>query len=215
MRVFLLFCWVFCLCFCSYRVVFGQQAEDDGSNVPKFKMTKWAKPADCQQKGTKFETGYVNVGQNANIELAVFFQKADASWIKKTYQRTGAGYVQINLTDCSFTGNHYGYVCEVGTNCQFPTEAEVATMHNNSSQIPRFKIIKRSKKDDCNGVNFEEGYVYSPSGKAVEVAIYMEKKDGTWRKKHYVYYGTGNLTLGITDCDLTGNYKATVQYIEQ
>ncbi len=194
----------------------AQTEEDNNSNSPKFKMTKWSKPVDCQQKGSKFETGYVDISQsNSNVEVAIFFQKTDGTWVKKTFQRTGSGYIQINVTDCDFTGNHYGYVCESGEACKFPTESEVSAMHAKSPQLPRFKVTKRSKKDDCNGVNFEDGYVYSPSGKTVEVSIYMEKKDGTWRKKHYLYYGTGNISLGIADCDLTGNYKATVQYIEQ
>lgn len=206
---------LFLLCNFCFSLL-AQQTEEEGNaaNSPKFKMTKWAKPAECQNKGSKFETGYVNVTKQGNVEIALFFQKSDGTWVKKLYQRAGTGYVQINVTDCDFTGNHYGYVCE-DANCKFPTEAEVADMHAKSPQIPRFKVTKRSKKDDCNGVNFEEGYVYSPTGKTVEVSIYMEKKDGTWRKKHYIFYGTGNIVLGITDCDLTGNYKATVQYIEQ
>lgn len=192
-----------------------QQTDEDDANTPKFKMTKWSQPNECQGKGTKFETGYVSVQHNDEVIITIYFQKTDNTWIKKTFQRNGTGYIQINLVECDFTGNHYGYVCLVkDEKCKFPTEQEVSEMHNKSSQIPRFKVTKRSKKDDCNGVNFEEGYVYSPSGKPVEVSIYMEKKDGTWRKKHYIFNGTGNIMLNITDCDLTGNYKATVQYVE-
>jgi hypothetical protein len=192
-----------------------QQTDDENPNTPKFKMTKWTQPEECQGKGTKFETGYVSVPQNENVIVVLFFQKIDGTWIKKSFHRVGTGYISINLSECNFTGNHYGYVClEKDAACKFPTEQEVAEMHKKNPQIPRFKVTKRSKKDDCNGVNFEEGYVYSPSGKPVEISIYMEKKDGTWRKKHYIFNGTGNLILNIADCDLTGNYKATVQYVE-
>lgn len=200
---------------CYSFPTFCQDTEDDNTTVPKFKMTKWSQMTECQDKGSKFEIGYVSVPSGDNVTIALYFQKTDGTWLKKTFQRHGTGYVQINVSDCAFTGNHYGYVCiDRNQNCTFPTEQEVADMHTKSSQIPRFKITKRTRKDDCNGVNFDEGYVYSPSGKPVEVSVYMEKKDGTWRKKHYIYHGTGNLLLHITDCDLTGNYKATVHYID-
>jgi hypothetical protein len=209
--------FLFCVValFCYHFVAFCQDTEEDNPTVPKFKITKWSQPDECQGKGSKFEIGYVSVPSGDAVTVALFLQKNDATWLKKTFQRHGTGYIQINLSDCLFTGNHYGYVCvDRNKTCTFPTEQEVGDMHAKSSQIPRFKITKRTKKDDCNGVNFEEGYVYSPSGKSVEVSIYMEKKDGTWRKKHYIYHGTGNLLLQITDCDLTGIYKATVHNID-
>jgi len=40
----------------------------------------------------------------------------------------------------------------------------------------------------------------------------MEKKDGSWRKKTYLFFGTGMIELDIQGCDLTGNYKATIRY---
>lgn len=203
-----------CLLFSNNKAI-CQQADDDNPNTPKFKMTKWSQPVDCQGKGTRFETGYVSVPHNDDVIITLYFQKTDNTWLVSKFQRNGTGYIQMNLSQCDFTGNHYGYVCLANDpKCKFPTEQEVSEMHMKSSQVPRFKVTKRTKKDDCNGVNFDEGYVYSPSGKPVEVSIYMEKKDGTWRKKHYIFNGTGNLALGITDCDLTGNYKSTVQYIE-
>ncbi len=211
-RYYLFF--LLCLLLLSNKAI-CQQADDDNPNTPKFKMTKWLQPVDCQGKGTRFETGYVSVPDNDDVIITLYFQKIDNTWLIKTFQRNGTGYIQINLTECNFTGNHYGYVCLAkDSKCKFPTEQEVSEMHAKSSQVPRFKVTKRTKKDDCNGVNFDEGYIYSPTGKPVEVSIYMEKKDGTWRKKHYIFNGTGNLALGITDCDLTGNYKSTVQYIE-
>jgi hypothetical protein len=202
-----------CLCFFTAN---AQEDEDtQQSNQPKFKVVKWSKLTECQGKGTKFETGYVTSPQTGWVSVVIFFQRHDGTWLKKQYQREGSGYIQLNVIDCEFTGNHYAYVCyEKDVNCHFPNEEEVNKQHQESSQLPRFKITKKTKKADCNGIVFEEGYVYSPSGKTVEVSIYMEKKDGTWRKKHYTYYGTGNLELNITDCELTGNYKVSVQYIE-
>lgn len=183
---------------------------------PKFKVTKWTKPAECNGEGSRFETGYVAAPAEEWVDVMIYFQKKDGAWVKKHFSRHGSGYVQVNFSDCSLTGNHYAYVCySKEKSCRFPTEQDVATRHNSGDKTPRFKVLKRSKKDECQGVNFEEGYVYSPTGKKVNVTLFMEKKDGSWRKKHYTYAGTGNIDLHISDCELTGNYKATVEYEEQ
>lgn len=185
------------------------------SEKPGFKIIKWTKPVECKGTGSNFELGYIVSPLDKPVEVALYLQTIDGNWISKKFQSKSSGYFKINASDCSYTGNHYGFVRYIDDKeTKFPTLEAVKKQHEASDQHPKFKIVQQSEKPECHGAKFEEGYVYSPTGKMVEVTLFLEKKDKSWRKKFYKYIGTGMIELGVDDCDLTGNFKTHITYID-
>ncbi len=186
------------------------------SAKPGFKIIKWTKPAECKGRGSNFEAGYVLSPLDKPVEIALYLQLNNKSWIVKRFQQKSSGYFKIEASDCNYTGNHYGfskYADDKET--KFPTVEAVKQDHEASDQHPKFKIQQQSEKTDCNSVKLETGYIYSPTGQVVEVTLFLEKKDKSWRKKIYHYTGTGIIELGVDDCDLTGNFKTHISYIDK
>lgn len=205
LRGFVIFLGIFLM----VSSLFGQ------SEKPGFKIIKWTKPAECKGTGSNFEMGYIVSPLDKPVEIALYLQTADGNWISKKFQSKSSGYFKINASDCSYTGNHYGFVRYIDDKeTKFPTVDAVKKQHEASDQHPKFKIVQQSEKSECNGAKFELGYVYSPTGKMVEVTLFLEKKDKSWRKKFYKYMGTGMIELGVEDCELTGNFKTHITYID-
>ncbi|WP_375558930.1 hypothetical protein ACE193_14450 [Bernardetia sp. OM2101] len=183
---------------------------------PQFKLTERSTPNGCKQGGCSFDRGYVSTRSADWVVVAVYVQTKAGYWQKKEYTRQGAGFIELKLSDCNYTGNYYAFACfqDDGT-CSFPDTYKVEEMHKQKDQTPKFKVFKVDKLP-CEGTDVgakaEKGYVYSPNGGQVEITLFMEKKDGSWRKKTYLFFGTGMIELDMQGCDLTGNYKATIRY---
>ena len=185
------------------------------SHKPGFKIIKWTKPAECKGMGSNFEMGYIVSPLDKPVEIALYLQTNDGNWVVKKFHSKSAGYFKINTSDCNYTGNHYGFVRYIDDKeTKFPTVEAVKKQHEASDQHPKFKVTLQSEKPECKGAKFEEGYVYSPTGKMVEITLFLEKKDKSWRKKFYKYTGTGMIDLAVDDCDLTGNFKTHITYID-
>jgi hypothetical protein len=185
------------------------------SEKPGFTIIKWTKPTECKGAGSNFELGFIVSPLDKPVEIALYLQTNDGNWVSKKFQSKSSGYFKINASDCSYTGNHYGFVRYIGDKeTKFPSVEAVKKEHEASDQHPKFKIIQQSEKLDCKGVKFETGYVYSPTGKTVEVTLFLEKKDKSWRKKIYRHTGTGMIDLAVDDCDLTGSFKTHITYVD-
>ena len=185
----------------------------------RFKITSRRKPPSCHGGGCEFKKGYVQSKVEGILDIVVFIQHKNGYWESKTFTREGPGFIDLNLMSCDYTGNYYAYVCprENAGNCKFPDTIEVENMHKAKDQTPKFKMTKITKEKCLEGgkkVIFEKGYIHSPSGHQVEVTVFVEKLDGKWRKKHFIYFGTGVIDIDMEGCDLTGKYKSIVQYTQ-
>jgi len=201
------------LTFIVFSVLFTSFSAKKQSDKPGFKIIKWTKPAECKEKGSNFEVGYVLSPLDKTVEIALYLQLTDGNWVIKRFSNKGSGYFKIGASDCAFTGNHYGFVRYIDDReTKFPTAEAVKKEHESSDQHPRFKIDKQTEKPECGSKKLETGYVYSPTGDAVEITLFLEKKDKTWRKKIYHYVGTGIIELAVDDCDLTGSFKTHIAY---
>jgi hypothetical protein len=191
-------------------------AQDD--EKPRFRVTDAVSDPQCSDYGTKFERGYVTAPKNKWVNVMIYFQKKDGGFISRFFSREGTGFIELNLSDCSFTGNYYAYACYASDNtCKFPSKEQVISRHKEIQETkqPSCKITRTIQfkcEDGGNSTLLESAFVYSPTGGAVDITIFLEKKNGDWRKKHYTFYGTGLLILNIKDCDLTGKYRITVNY---
>ncbi len=198
----------------SVGVLFTSFVIKKQSDKPGFKITKWTRPAECREVGSNFEVGYVLSPLDKTVEIALYLQLTNGSWAVKRFSNKGSGYFKINASDCDYTGNHYGFVKYIDDKeTKFPTTEAVKKEHESSDQNPRFKIDLKTAKTECSGTKFETAYVYSPTGKQVEITLFLEKKDRSWRKKIYHYTGTGIIELGVDDCELTGNFKTHISYV--
>ncbi|WP_020532438.1 hypothetical protein [Flexithrix dorotheae] len=181
----------------------------DGDLKPRV-LIVGKKTSPCGEKGMTFEKAYVKSRiKNEEVEVVLFCQKYDGHWLKKTYKRLGSGEIPINMSSCEFTGNYYALVYyssegESGLNLK-----EISILHSSKGEKPNFKVTKREKisEQKGGGVKFIEGKVFTPKGEEVSITLFMEKKDGSWRKKHFNFVGSGKTKLNIEGNDLTGKYK--------
>ncbi len=186
------------------------------SDKVRFRITDKKRTSQCGDKGYIFLKGEFDAGTyQDSVMVVLFFQMDNGTWIEKHYHRKGSGFVDLHVEDCHFTGNTYAYACKSNANCTFPDTKRVQAMHDGKNQQPRAKLKKLEyyKCDDgTKGYRFGRASVYSPSGQKVSITLFLRKKDGRWRKKHYTYYGTGEIDMNTEGCDLTGQYKFMVQY---
>jgi len=185
----------------------------DDELKPQVKVVR-KKPEHCKGKGSSFENLYVSSSiKDEKIEVWLFVQKYDTHWLKKVYRLNKAGIVNSNLASCEFTGNYMAvafYDFEgIGHDVNL---REVPIIHNARGNKAKFKVTRRKKLSDSRGggVYFEEGEVFTPKGEAVDITLFLEKKDGGWRKKHYSTIGSSNIILEVGGSDLTGRYKSLV-----
>ncbi|MCC5946474.1 MAG: hypothetical protein JJT94_16200 [Bernardetiaceae bacterium] len=197
---------------CIHSPIYAQDS-------PLFKLTKRSRPEECGAKGCYFEGGFVRSNtENRQVVVALFVQHYTGYWERKEFVRQGRGYLEIGLKSCDFTGNFYAFACYADdASCKFPSSQEVEKQHEEKDQAPRFKVLTIEDKncDSEGGVLIKNGYVYSPKGLKVEITLFLERKEGDWRRKSFFYYGTGLIDLDIEGCDLTGNYKSAIRYLEQ
>ncbi len=183
--------------------------------TPKFRIVEMEKTTDCigKDKGTLFKRGYVKAREQKPIAVAVYLQHKSGYWDRKEFVSTGSGFVDINLSDCDYTGNYYAYATykESISGDPFPDVMAVEMRHNSKDQTPKFRVVEM--EDQPSKVDFKYGYVYSPSGRKVEVTFFAEKTDGSWKRKHFTYDGSGRAFIGMKGEDLTGEYKYVIQYV--
>ncbi|MBX2842230.1 MAG: hypothetical protein KTR26_10685 [Flammeovirgaceae bacterium] len=171
------------------------------------------KPEVCLMKGLFLKKGLVkSASASANVEVLVFLQQENGHWMKKYYNRRGSGTIPMNLGNCSFTGNYHALAYYASQKeGQILSYKEVLHLHNSKGDTPKFRITRKEKYDE--GIKFIQGEVFTPKGETVEVTIYMEKKEGGWRKKHFKFFGSGMIDLDVQGKDLTGRYKSSIQVI--
>ncbi|MGF1532791.1 MAG: hypothetical protein ACFCUI_03760 [Bernardetiaceae bacterium] len=186
------------------------------AQTPKFKVIESKKLSDCNGgTGTTFEQGYVSAREHKPVLIAVYLQHKSGYWDRKEFVRNGPGPLVMKLSSCEYTGNYYAYATyqdENRGNDPFPDVMTVEMRHNARDQAPKFKIV--DMEEDANNVEFRYGYVYSPTGKKVEVTFFAEKKDGSWKRKHFTYDGSGRAFIGMKGEEFTGKHKYVIQYVE-
>ncbi|MBT28682.1 MAG: hypothetical protein CMO01_03395 [Thalassobius sp.] len=180
---------------------------DDYDNLKVKVLTE--KPEVCNYKGLYLQKGLVKGAvSNAQVEVLVFLQQYNGHWMKKYYHRNGSGEIAMNMGDCRFTGNYHALAYYM-TNKNSVTYKDIQHMHNKRGESPKFRVTKRLKEDDGN-VKIMEGEVFTPNGETVDLTLFLEKKDGGWRKKHFTVFGSGIVKLDIEGGDLTGNYRSAL-----
>ncbi len=169
------------------------------------------KPEVCNYKGILLKKGLVKGAvPNTRVEVLVFLQQYNGHWMKKLYKRNGSGIINMNMGDCGFTGNYHALAYYPNkTNGNSISFKKIQHLHNSRGEDPKFRVVKRYKQEDGT-VNIETGEVFTPNGETVEVTLFLEKKEGGWRKKHFTVHGSGIINLGITGKDITGKYRAVV-----
>lgn len=187
------------------------------AQTPKFKVVEMEKVSDCgaSTAGTHFKRGYVRARAKKPIIIAVYLQHKSGYWDRKEFLRNGPGFIEMNLSNCDYTGNYYSYATyqdQSQSRDPFPDVMTVEMQHNSRDQTPKFKVV--DMEEENNGVDFKYGYVYSPTGKKVEVTFFAEKKNGEWKRKHFTYDGSGRAYIGMKGEDLTGEYKYVIRYVD-
>jgi hypothetical protein len=191
---------------------FGQTEQGN----PTFVVVEQAKPENCPGGGLHLKEGYVKATDNNSfVDVDVFLQKYDGTWVKKNYTRKGSGKVIMNELSCDYTGNFYSYAYYSKSTTKRPTVNDVVKKHEEMGTNPKFRMTKKTQPPSCGeglGIHFEEGEVFTPKGERIVLTLFMEKKDGSWRKKDFRYVGSGYLKLDILDCTLTGNFKTKIVF---
>jgi hypothetical protein len=176
------------------------------------------KLADCDGKGSSFNQLFVGSKvKDEKIEVWLFVQKYDLHWLKKVYRLEKSGVIESGLSSCDFTGNYLAVAFYNSDNDAHDINLkEVPIIHNSRGDKPKFKVTRRSKlsEDHGGGVYFEEGEIFTPKGEEVEITLFLERKNGQWRKKHYNFIGSGNISLDVSGDDLTGRYKSHVNIVK-
>ncbi|MEH0158700.1 hypothetical protein V6R21_31985 [Limibacter armeniacum] len=183
---------------------------------PKFAITTIKKADYCPSGGVNYKEGFVKADMpDTEVEITLYLQNYDNTWTKKHFKHKGSGFIQLNLSSCNFTGNYYAYAKYTNVlSMSVPSLQDIKEKHKQLGNHPKFRISKQTKIKDCtseqDGICFQEGQVFTPNGEAVSITIFMQKQDGSWRKKHFRYVGSGTLPLDIKDCDLNGIYKTRI-----
>jgi hypothetical protein len=199
------------LCLTSLRLALGQVSQ------PQVRLIT-SKPTNCKDnKGLLIEKAQVRSATQASVDVVVYLQRYDGVWTKKFLTGKGGDDININLSDCEYTGNYYAFAVFTSKGIETaPHLNQVKEMHLRKGIQPKFRVIESEPDKNCKegGYIFYKGYVYTPRGEKVKISFFMEKKDGSWRKKHYEYTGSGVLNMDIWDCELTGKYKAYVTLVK-
>lgn len=202
------------LCFWSVGLASG------GNILPRTtpEVTVYAtRPADCEKGGLHLVKGYVkSYRKDEPVDILFYIQRYDGVWTKKYFNRKGTGEFVVNLSSCDFTGNYYVFACYSVEGVEtMPDLRAVQQMHHDRGIHPRLTVTKKVEHPaECGGrgLRIIEGEVFTPKGEEVEITLLLEKSDGTWRKKHYLFKGSGTLVIEEIDCYLTGNYKTLVLF---
>ncbi|PWJ39218.1 hypothetical protein [Sediminitomix flava] len=194
-------------------------AQSEASKHPQFVVTKQQHPDMCHVGGLEITEGMVHSPKpHEFVDVLLFLQNYDGSWTRKFFTRKGSGPIKMKLSSCNFTGNYYAYAYfSKERPSTLPTSKDVEARHRKRGEKPKFRIAKKSPNPEChqNAPSWflEQGEVFTPNGEAVEVTLFLQRHDGTWRKKHYSQIGSGFVDLNIQDCTLNGKYRTLVQII--
>ncbi|OHX67214.1 hypothetical protein [Flammeovirga pacifica] len=200
---------------------FNDYATIDQSARPTFTVIKQEVPRSCPLGGLHLIEGIVrSADPNEYVDIYIYLQNYDGSWSKQVYKRKGGGVVKLDITSCNFTGNYYAladYANNEGK--RMPSITQVKEKHTSKGKNPKFRVTDKYPYKECEGETtgtyFKQGEVFTPMGEKVEVTMYLQKQDGSWRKKHYNKVGSGFIPLEIKDCELNGVYKSRIVYTNQ
>jgi hypothetical protein len=189
-----------------------------GQNGSPLVRLQVSKPSTCNKgKGMLIEKAFVKSGSTASVDIVIYLQRYDGVWTKRYYTRNGSGEILVNLSDCEFTGNYYAFGCFSAQGIEtMPRLHEVKENHLRQGRVPKFQVTQFEAEKSCKngGFIFLKGFVFTPNGEHVQATLFLEKKDGTWRKKHYDITGSCSVELDVFDCDLTGNFKTQVALLD-
>lgn len=180
---------------------------------PGFTIVNAPKPKFCPSGGLELKDGYVRTKHTEEmIDIIIYLQNYDNTWAKKHFVRKGAGFIPLNISSCNYTGNFYAFARYASNKNKQPSLNDVKKKHESMGKRPKFRINRQAKLKHCKegGTHFIEGQVFTPNGEAVDITLFMQKKDGTWRKKHFKSIGSGYIPIDVKGCDLNGKYKARV-----
>ncbi|MBX2841701.1 MAG: hypothetical protein KTR26_08010 [Flammeovirgaceae bacterium] len=181
---------------------------------PKCLINHKERPDGCSNAGgLVIESAFiVSMIEDEEVEVVMYFQTYNGGWERKTFSRKGSGELALNISSCDYTGNYFSFpYYKFLDNFKVPTGVEVESMHTKKGALPIFRVSEMNKLDDCKGTQIVKGDVFTPNGEEVKITLFLEKKDGHWRKKDYLLVGSGSIYLDIEDCDLTGKYKSKIQ----
>lgn len=192
-----------------FLFAFTDANENPESNL-KVKVLS-EKPEVCNYKGLLLKKGLVKGAvPNTQVEVMVFLQQYNGHWMKKLYKRSGSGVINMDMGDCTFTGNFHALAYYPNkVNGGSISYKKIQHLHNSKGETPKFRVLKRNKKEDGT-ILFETGEVFTPNGETVDITLFLEKKEGGWRKKHFTVHGSGVINLNISANDITGKYRAVV-----
>ncbi|MBB3699609.1 hypothetical protein KMW28_00745 [Flammeovirga yaeyamensis] len=201
--------------------IFNDDATTSQSTRPTFTVIKQEIPKSCPLGGLHLIEGIVrSADPNEYVDIYIYLQNYDGSWTKQVYKRKGGGVVKLDAMSCNFTGNFYA-VADYAKNAgkRMPSITQVSEKHNAKGKNPKFRVTEKYPYKQCEGEQvgtyFKQGEVFTPAGEKVEVTMYLQKQDGSWRKKHYRKVGSGYIPLEIKGCDLNGVYKSRIVYANQ
>lgn len=203
-----------CLLVLNSIFVINQAMAQQKAPRPKCLINHKERPDDCSHGGgLVIESAFVvSMIEDEEVEVVMYFQKYNGSWERKTYSRKGSGELMLDIASCDYTGNYFCFpYYKYLDNLKVPTGVEVETMHAKKGTSPRFRVSEMNRIDECKGAQIVKGEVFTPNGEEVKITLFLEKKDGHWRKKDYLLVGSGSIYLDIEDCELTGKYKSKIQ----
>ncbi|NLR92869.1 MULTISPECIES: hypothetical protein [Flammeovirga] len=185
---------------------------------PTFTVIKQDVPKACPLGGLHLIEGIVrSANPDEYVDIYIYLQNYNGSWTKQVFKRKGGGVVKLDLSSCDYTGNYYAladYAYNSGK--KMPSVEQVKAKHEEKGKNPKFRVTEKYPFKECEGdaigTYFKQGEVFTPKGQKVEVTMYLQKADGSWRKKHYKKVGSGFIPLEIKGCDLNGVYKSRIVY---
>ncbi|KXX68111.1 hypothetical protein [Flammeovirga sp. SJP92] len=197
----------------------GDFFSEDQNNRPTFTVIKQGVPKSCPLGGLHLIEGIVRSANSEEyIDVYIYLQNYDGSWTKQEFKRKGGGVVKLDLSSCNYTGNYYAladYAYNSGK--RMPSIAQVKEKHDSQGKSPKFRVTEKFPLKECEngvvGTYFKQGEVFTPKGEKVEVTMYLQKSDGSWRKKHFRKVGSGFIPLEVKGCDLNGVYKSRIVYV--
>ncbi len=80
---------------------------------------------------------------------------------------------------------------------------------------PRFRVVEQAKPGGCpggTGLHLIKGGVLAKQKAFVDVVVYFQRYDGKWDRKSFSRQGSGELAMGVSSCDYTGNFYAFAAY---
>ncbi|AZQ64099.1 hypothetical protein EI427_18245 [Flammeovirga pectinis] len=185
---------------------------------PTFTIIKQGVPKACPLGGLHLIEGIVRSANSSEyVDVYIYLQNYDGTWSKQMFKRKGGGVVKLDVSSCNFTGNYYAMADYSYNNAKrMPSITQVQEKHESLGNNPKFRVTEKFPFKECEGditgTYFKQAEVFTPKGEKVEVTMYLQKSDGSWRKKHFRKVGSGFVPLEIKGCDLNGIYKSRIVF---